>query len=286
MLVAGLGSVLAGGMLAVADDTAARPAASGNPYLPISERNAFGIKPPVVPEVVVPPPPPPPPANIFLTGITTLGGVRKAYLVRNLANGKTPEYLTVTEGYDGDGLKVLGINPRDRTVKLVNGTVEQTLNFKDNALKASGPAPGGPPGMPPPGGPRGNWQPPQHANAGPGPGAEGPTIIGRRRQQQQQQEAETAALPSFQPSPATYAGGQPISGLAGGQALNGLGAAGAYQGAVGGVGSVAGAVTTGQPTVNTAANQSGGGNEVGYVPGTIVNQPTQSGRTPPPVPNK
>lgn len=156
---------------------------SANPYLTIAKRNAFGIKPPPPPP---PPdavaPPPPPPSNLFLTGITFLNGVRKAYLVQVEATGKPPKFLTLDEKHGNvDGLQLLSIDVRKRVVRVLNGGLEIALNFKDNgwnggagAKSGGGPAAGGLPNGRPMPQPVGipAAQPPQGHDSG-------PTIIGR-----------------------------------------------------------------------------------------------------------
>ncbi len=188
-LVAALGCSLSG--LAVravvpSDDAAAVPVvpvvaeAPANPYIVITNRNAFGIKPPAPPAEPVPVAPVVAPPNLFLTGISHLHGLKRAYLVVNRPNGKTPDYLSVDEGYDVDGLKILDIDHKKQTVRVMNSGTEVTLNFKDNGMKGAPvptPGPGQKPpqgGMPAPGLPA----PPAPAyTAAPLPG--GATIIGR-----------------------------------------------------------------------------------------------------------
>ena len=131
------------------------------------------------PAPVVPATPPP---NLFLTGLSFLNGVKHAYLVVNKAGGKQPEYLSVEEGYDGDNLQVLEIDPRKQAVRVRNAGTEVTLNFKDNSLKPNSVPVGGPggPGMPPnrvPPPPGGYSIPQPMAQAA--PAATAPTIIGR-----------------------------------------------------------------------------------------------------------
>jgi hypothetical protein len=168
-----------------AEDSGSEPAQHAYAKIPL--RNAFGIKPPVVnPTETAPPPPPPPPpkVDIYLTGISVFKSHKQAYLVSAKQAGKQPEYLTVDEGYDVDGLKVMNIDVKRQTVKVSNNGTEVTLNFKDNGMKGGG-APGAPGGAPPgtmPPGMRPIPQPiPTAANGlppGGGPGA-GPTIIPR-----------------------------------------------------------------------------------------------------------
>ncbi|MBN9691044.1 MAG: hypothetical protein J0M24_12480 [Verrucomicrobia bacterium] len=118
-----------------------------NPYLSLTNRNAFGIRPPApppAPEVVAPPPAAPP--NVFLTGVSNSGGQKKAYFAINRPGGKTAEYETVFEGEELEDLKVLEIDAKNGSVRTLIGGREVTLNFKDNGLKsvAGTPVPGVP----------------------------------------------------------------------------------------------------------------------------------------------
>lgn len=118
-----------------------------NPYLSLTNRNAFGIRPPAPPpaqEVVAPPPAAPP--NVFLTGVSNSGGQKKAYFAINRPGGKTAEYETVFEGEELEDLKVLEIDAKNGSVRTLIGGREVTLNFKDNGLKSAAgtPVPGVP----------------------------------------------------------------------------------------------------------------------------------------------
>jgi hypothetical protein len=161
------------------------PGAPANPYKGIiATRNVFGIRPPAPP----PPEPPPqpeapktPPPNVFLTGFSSWKGVKKVYLQVTPPGAKFPSYLAMRVGEEqsvGDNqseIKILEIDEREETAKIVNGGQEFTLNFKENGLKATG-APQPPGGVP---GPNNN---PNGINtprmAGP-PGGGGSTFIGR-----------------------------------------------------------------------------------------------------------
>jgi hypothetical protein len=116
-----------------------------------------------------------PPPNLFLTGLSFLHGSKRAYLVVNKVGGKQPEYLSVEEGYDSDGLQVIDIDPRKQAVRVRNAGTEVTLNFKDNGLKANA-VPVGLPAMPPG---RGMPPPPNMAVPAQPASASAPTIIGR-----------------------------------------------------------------------------------------------------------
>lgn len=132
-----------------------------NPYSRILVRNAFALKEPL--------PPPPPPTNpppvvepvkidVKLAGLGEIKGVRWAYLiVPDPATKGQFLYPSLTDDPKrgrvrmGDSLEVKEINLRKKSVRVVNGGVEATLNFADNGVKGTGPSSvGGKPGVPPP----------------------------------------------------------------------------------------------------------------------------------------
>ncbi|MBX3732491.1 MAG: hypothetical protein KF791_07845 [Verrucomicrobiae bacterium] len=147
-----------------------------NPYGVITNRNAFGIRPPPEPDQTPPPPPPPaPPPNVFLTGVSHERGIKKAYFVVNRPGAKSPDYETAREGEEIQDLKVQEILPREGKVRVLVGGREVVLNFKDNGMKSAAgavpvQAPGGRPGTPTP----------QPVAPVPQPAAQsGPVVIGR-----------------------------------------------------------------------------------------------------------
>ncbi|MEY4384718.1 MAG: hypothetical protein RLY20_1 [Verrucomicrobiota bacterium] len=169
MVLAGL--VLAGQVLAgiTPDD----------PYItPITNRNLFGLKPPPDPNDPANLPPPPPLPNIYLAGITTLLGNKRAVL-RAPRPAKPPEpakevSLMLSEGDSEEGVKVLQINVADGTVKIMNGSTEQLLDIKKNAPKpGAGGAPAAPPAAPP--------IPVPRMNPAPGSGGVAPAVTGLSR---------------------------------------------------------------------------------------------------------
>lgn len=152
---------------------------SGNPYASIVLRNAFRLKDPL--------PPPPPPTNaapvaetpkldVKLAGLSQIKGVRYAYLM--VPDTDRPGqflYPALTDDPQhgavrhGSGLEVKQIDLKNKTVRLVNGGIEATINFQDNGIKNVPTA--AKPGVPPPGGP-GAVNQPRAANAAvPAPGA-------------------------------------------------------------------------------------------------------------------
>ena len=112
----------------------------GNPYQGIVDRNVFGLKPP--------PPPPdpestkPPPPKVFLTGITTILGNRRA-LLKMTPPAKPGEpakeqSFTLGEGQREGEIEVLEINEKVGTVKVNNYGTVTTLDFDKDGVKVAG----------------------------------------------------------------------------------------------------------------------------------------------------
>lgn len=155
--VAGSGLCLAA--WADVSDAPTAPDVDENPYTAIVERNIFGLKDP-------PPPPPPasekdktPPPNINLTGITTLGGSKRAMLkipatpAKPGQPAKTDQFFMLSEGERDGELEVIQIDAKFNTVKVKFADTYSTLDFTNNGVKmAMGPGPAAPGGIPgPPG---------------------------------------------------------------------------------------------------------------------------------------
>jgi hypothetical protein len=173
-------------------------------YARIPKRNAFGIKPPAVaapPEPEKEPPKDRP--DFFLTGFTSIRGEKRAFVAYQ-PKGKPVQYpraLLLDDEVDvADGvLKLVSIDPIEKTVTIAFNGEDIPLNFKDNAIKVTSSGAPSAPGAPIPGTPgsapifRGNQPPPpimnQPANGAggaqpgffPGSGQMGaaPTVIGR-----------------------------------------------------------------------------------------------------------
>jgi len=136
------------------------PVNDGNPYRAIVARNAFRLKepvPPPPPPTNAPPPPEQPKVDVKLAGLAEIKGVRYAYLM--VPDADRPgqfQYPTLTDNPDQFGsrvrhqsLEVREIDIKAQTVRLVNGGVEATINFKDNGVKnVPSAAPGAKPGAP------------------------------------------------------------------------------------------------------------------------------------------
>ncbi len=134
--------------------SAAAPDSAANPYQGIVDRNVFGLKPP--------PPPPdpesnkPPPPKIFLTGITTILGNKRA-LLKTTPPAKPGEpakeqSFTLGEGQREGDIEVLEIDEKAGTVKVNDYGTITTLDFDKDGVKATAgvaPGPGGAPAHPP-----------------------------------------------------------------------------------------------------------------------------------------
>jgi hypothetical protein len=124
-----------------------------NPYQGIMTRNAFDLKP--IPIARPTPTNPPAPAlDIFLTGISTLGGVKKVLLqVEDKSPGKKVEYLPPLVEKDVQGrIEIVSIQAELGEVVLRVDGQDKTLTFEKNAPKpgpATPPAPGPNPMMRP-----------------------------------------------------------------------------------------------------------------------------------------
>lgn len=129
--------------------TAANAATSdstGSPYQGVVERNVFGLKPP--------PPPPdpeatkPPPPKIFLQGITTFGGIKRALLKAQMPAkpGEPPKAdqssFILAEGQRDGDIEVLEIDAKEGTVKVNDFGTITTLDFEHNGIKTPTAAPG------------------------------------------------------------------------------------------------------------------------------------------------
>lgn len=130
---------------------------SDNPYQPIIDRNVFALKdPPPAPDPAEANKPPAP--NIFLTGITTIFGNKRALIKTTPTPGPlkpgmekpTDQSYVLTEGQREGDVEVLKIDEKAGTVQLRLAGKEMTINFEDNGVKtaAAVPAPGAP-GTPP-----------------------------------------------------------------------------------------------------------------------------------------
>jgi hypothetical protein len=149
-------------LCAAAAEPAADAPTNSSPYQAVVERNVFALKPP--------PPPPDPEANkpalpkIYLTGIITVGGAKRALMKTPPPPGppakagdppKTEQTYTLAIGQRDGEIEVLEIDEKAGSVKVNYGGEVTELTFEKDGVK-SPPTPGGAPGVPPgvaPGGP-------------------------------------------------------------------------------------------------------------------------------------
>jgi len=154
-IYAGLAFVVAGS----AASFAVTPSELKANYQSIVDRNPFGLKPPPPPQTNNPTPvEAKPKSELFLTGITSVGYPRipkKAYFMAKEVGNKEPKYYDLTEDQSKDGIKVLEINEKERTVKIRSDSGETLLSFKTHGITnsftlAAAPPPGKPgaPGQP------------------------------------------------------------------------------------------------------------------------------------------
>ena len=179
--------------------SAATPGAIENPYLVITHRNAFGIRPPPEPDVSTPPPPPAPPPNVFLTGVVHQRGVKRAFFVINRPGAKTPDYESAVEGDEIQDLKVQEINAKEGKVRVLVSGREVVLNFADNGMKSTA----GAVAPPVPGRPGGGAVAQPVAPVPQPQGGGGPVVIGRGGVNRNQ---DFGAGGNSIPSPVNYAG--------------------------------------------------------------------------------
>lgn len=110
-------------------------------YEVIIKRNAFGLKdmpPPQMP--IANPPTNLPPLNIKFTGITSWGGLKKAYfMIPDTTKPGTFLYPSLREGERDGALEVLEINEQLSTVKVRNADRELVLDFKTYGNNNPGP---------------------------------------------------------------------------------------------------------------------------------------------------
>ena len=124
------------------------PEANINSYEGISERNAFGLRPP--PSQPQQEPTAAPLPKITLTGITTILDSKRALMKVAAANAKQPDptkelSLILTEGQREGEIEVLQIDERAGSVKVRNSGQVMVLTFeKDGAKLPATPAPGSP----------------------------------------------------------------------------------------------------------------------------------------------
>lgn len=105
-------------------------------YQTILERNPFGLNTPVVEkttgEQITPPP------RLSLTGIATINGKKRAFLVVHPKDHKEQlQHVTLSENQRDGILEILKISEENGKVKIKYGEQEMALTFKANNMISS-----------------------------------------------------------------------------------------------------------------------------------------------------
>jgi hypothetical protein len=129
-------AVVALGMLSVSTEIAW---SAENPYLAISERNAFNLTSEPPPTRETAPPEPPRSEDIMLTGIYLHKGVERAALARvdTKKKAEPPTYLQLVAGEKKDGIEIVSIDKATGKVTIKEFGELRSLSFKENTFKTS-----------------------------------------------------------------------------------------------------------------------------------------------------
>ncbi|SVE14946.1 uncharacterized protein METZ01_LOCUS467800, partial [marine metagenome] len=129
-------AVVALGMLSVSTEIAW---SAENPYLAISERNAFNLTSEPPPTRETAPPEPPRSEDIMLTGIYLHKGVERAALARvdTKKKAEPPTYLRLVAGEKKDGIEIVSIDKATGKVTIKEFGELRSLSFKENTFKTS-----------------------------------------------------------------------------------------------------------------------------------------------------
>ena len=129
-------AVVALGMLSVSTEIAW---SAENPYLAISERNAFNLTSEPPPTRETAPPEPPRSEDIMLTGIYLHKGVERAALARvdTKKKAEPPTYLQLVAGEKKDGIEIVSIDKATGKVTIKEFGKLRSLRFKENTFKTS-----------------------------------------------------------------------------------------------------------------------------------------------------
>ena len=127
--VLGVFALLHGGVFAVQDVKT-----QSNPYLAISERNAFDLTDAPPPAKNTPPPELPKNLDLKFTGIYRLKGVEKACLALIDSSAKPPEtkYLQIPVGDKQGAIEITAIDAEAGTVSLIKDGSPLELSLKNN----------------------------------------------------------------------------------------------------------------------------------------------------------
>ncbi len=112
-----------------------------SPFQVILDRNPFGLHPPPTNVVAVQTSAPPAQVNVNLSGITSAGGVRRAWMV--IPAGGTRTNTTCFSMGEGDpeieGVQVVRIDLQQGMVEIRKNGVPATLDFENQGMSYTGP---------------------------------------------------------------------------------------------------------------------------------------------------
>jgi hypothetical protein len=111
----------------------AEPTSERN-YRVIIDRNPFGLKPPPPPATNAPVAPQPK-EEYFLTGLTSIGGLRAYFMTKPSPTKKEPEYYSLGVDEKKDGLEVLSIDLNNQSVRVRSGGIENVMSFASHGVK-------------------------------------------------------------------------------------------------------------------------------------------------------
>lgn len=142
----------ASGTKALNPETSAKKPTSDR-YKVILVRNPFGLNPPPPPEPPEPEPEPEPDVDIYLTGISTLLGKKRAFLKtddpKETEKEKKIRYYSLKIGEEQDQIRIVDIDVDAGVVRIAYKGDKQDLNLKEHGIeKKVAKGGGGKPGQP------------------------------------------------------------------------------------------------------------------------------------------
>jgi len=123
-----------------------------NPYLGIVDRNAFGLKAPVVVVPEVEKAPPEVPSNIVLSGMAKLAGKKLVFFSVTKPGEKEVKYLRLGEQERDGAIEVMEIDLKNDRVRIKHNGQPAIMTFATHGAKvaAASPAMAATPPLPPP----------------------------------------------------------------------------------------------------------------------------------------
>ena len=115
-----------------------------NPYGAITARNVFGLKDPPPPPAVPTNAPPAAPPNIKITGVSRLMNVKRAHFIvvdnaTPIPGKQTPppetNYVSLPEGAEKDNLRVVTIDEKGGSAKVMISGIERIMSLENDGLK-------------------------------------------------------------------------------------------------------------------------------------------------------